>query len=135
MKFHEIGRHTIEIDDDGISTVIYRGPISADDMKRMLATTDLDKLPDVVLVLSDFREIGKIDAEARRLGAEQPKPAKRYISAYVGANFGMRVIMDLWTRGTNFLHGKKHACGFFDDYASGRAWLLAQREAFERGEG
>lgn len=133
MKVHEIGRHTLELGEDGVSVLIYRGDITADEMQRLLDTEDRTNVPDVVLVLCDTSQMGRIDAQARKLGAESPKPAKRYFTAYVGAGFAMRVLIDMWTRATNFMHGKKYEVDFFDDYAKGRAWLLARRDAFERG--
>lgn len=134
MKVHEIGRHTLELGDDGVFVLIYRGDVSADEMRKILDTEDRTNVPEVVLFLCDTSQMGRIDAQARKMGAETPKPAKRYFTAYVGAGFGLRVIIDMWTRATNFIHGKKYDVEFFDDYAPARAWLLARREAFEQGK-
>jgi hypothetical protein len=132
MKSYDIGRHTLVYGDDGVSTMIYRGPVSCDEMKAILATEDLKQVPDVVLLIVDLRQGGKIDPEARKVGARSPKPAKRYFTAFVGAGFGMRVIIDMWNRATNILQGRKYQSEFFDDLDSARAWLLAQRTAFEK---
>jgi len=130
MREYQIGRHTIEIGDDGVALVIYRGDVSADEMREMLATEDRTKAPDTILVLCDLGELGKIHPEARRLGAENPKLAKKYFTAYVGTSFTIRVMVDMWTRATNLLQGDKYQVDFFNDHASGRRWLLEQREKF-----
>jgi hypothetical protein len=132
MRTHQIGRHTLIYGDDGVSILIYRGQVSYDEMRETLATEDLSNVPDVVLVICNLREFGGMDGETRRLGATNPKPAKRYFTAYIGAGFSLRVFVNMWNRATNFLQGEKYVAGFFDDEASARAWLLAQREAFER---
>lgn len=134
MRVFDIGRHRIEYGDDGVSVIIYRGDVSADEMRRTLATEDRTKPPEVALVLCDLSEVGRISAEARKLGAENSQVAKRYFTAYVGASFGMRVIVDMRTRATNFIHGKKYEVDFFDDHAKARAWLLARRAAFDQGK-
>lgn len=133
MKTYEIGRHTLTYGDDGISVIIYRGPVSYDEMKAIIDTDDFSYVPPAVLLLCDFREAGRISPEARRLGATHPKPSKRYYTAYVGVSFSVRMIIDMWNRATNFLHGEKYVAAFFDDHASARAWLLARKEAFEKG--
>lgn len=135
MKTHEIGRHTLIYGDDGVSVMIYRGRVTLEEMREILATEDLDNVPPVVLVLADIRELTEVDSDARRLGAKNPKPAKRYYTAYIGASLGLQVLVNIWNRAANFLHGKKYTARFFDDHEAGRAWLLAQRAAFERGEG
>lgn len=132
MKSHEIGRHTLVYGDDDVSLLIYRGPISFDEMKAILDTEDLSKVPDTVLLICDVTEAGRISAEARRLGATNPKLAKRYLTAYVGATFGYRVLIDMWTRATNLLQGFKYIVGFYDNHDDARKWLLAQRAAFEK---
>ncbi|MDI1449941.1 hypothetical protein [Polyangium sp. 6x1] len=132
MKTHHIGRHTLIYGDDDVSTMIYRGPVSCDEMRAVLATEDLSNVPDAVLLICDMREFGGMDGETRRLGATNPKPAKRYFTAYLGGGFSMRVFVNMWNRATNFIHGEKYVAGFFEDEASARAWLLSQREAFER---
>jgi hypothetical protein len=134
MKVHQIGRHTIEIGDDGVGLVIYRGDVTTDEMRAMLAINDRTKKPDTVLVLCDLTELGKIHSEARRLGAEDPKLAKRYFTAYVGTSFTTRVVVEMWTRATNLLQGNKYQNNFFDDHASARRWLLEQREQFLKSQ-
>lgn len=133
MRSHEIGQHTLVYDDDGVSIMTYRGAVSSSEMKAILATEDLSKVPEVVLLICDVRQVGKIDSEARRVGARSPKPAKRYFTAYVGAGFAVRVMVDMWNRATNFFHGRKYYAEFFDDHQSARAWLLAQKTAYEQG--
>ncbi|MDI3283392.1 hypothetical protein [Polyangium sp. 15x6] len=134
MRTHEIGRHSLIYGDDDVSTMIYRGRVSYAEMREILATEDLSNVPDVVLLICDIRAFGGMDSETRRLGATNPKPAKRYFTAYIGAGFSLRVFVNMWNRATNFIHGEKYVSGFFDDEASARAWLVEQREAFERGE-
>ncbi len=131
MRVCEAGRHTLVYGDDGISILTYRGPVSAAEMKTILDSEDLANVPDVVLVICDMRQLGPIDPEARRMGARSPKPAKRYFTAYIGATFALRVVVDLWTRATNAFHGKKYSVDFFDDIEAARVWLLARRAAFE----
>jgi hypothetical protein len=133
MKSFDIGQHTLEYGNDGVSVMTYRGAVSCTEMKAILATEDLSATPDVVLLLCDVRQAGKIEPEARKVGARSPKPAKRYFTAYVGAGFAMRVVVDMWNRATNILHGRKYRAEFFDDIESARAWLLAQKEAYDKG--
>lgn len=133
MRSYEIGQHTLEYGNDGVSVMTYRGAVSCSEMKEILATEDLSTTPEVVLVICDVRQAGKIESDARRVGARSPKPAKRYFTAYVGAGFAMRVVVDMWNRATNILHGRKYRAEFFDDHASARAWLMAQKEAYEKG--
>jgi len=132
MKKFEIGRHTLTYGDDGISVMVYRGPILAAEMVQILATEDRSNAPEVVLLVCDVADAGKLDAEARRIGARSPKPSKRYYTAYLGAGFGYRIMVDMWNRAVNFIHGKKYFSEFFDDEASARVWLLAQREAYDK---
>ncbi|MDI1475179.1 hypothetical protein [Polyangium sp. y55x31] len=134
VQAHEIGRHSLIYGRDGVSTMIYRGRVSCDEMRKILSTEDLSNVPDVVLLICDMRAFEGMDGETRRLGATNPKPAKRYFTAYLGAGFSLRVFVNMWNRATNFIHGEKYVAAFFDDEASARAWLLAQREAFEREE-
>jgi len=134
MKTYEIGRHTLIYGDDDVNVMIYRGPISYDEMRAMVATDDVANSPEVVLLLVDMREFGGMDSETRRLGATAPKPAKRYFTAYIGAGFSLRVFVNMWNRATNFIHGERYLAGFFDDEASARAWLREQKVAYERAK-
>ena len=92
MKVCEIGRHTLVYGDDGVSVMTYRGDVSVEEMKAILETEELPQVPDVVMLICDMREMGKIAPEARSMGARNPKPAKRYLTAYVGASFAVRVV-------------------------------------------
>lgn len=134
MKTLEFGRHTLTYNDDGVSVMVYRGRVTYEEMAQILASEDLSNVPPVVLVIADLRELTEIDSDARRLGATSPKPAQRYYTAYVGASLALQLIVSVWNRAANLLHGKKYTARFFDDHASGHAWLLAERAAFERGQ-
>jgi hypothetical protein len=133
MRSFEIGQHTLVYGNDGVSVMTYRGPVTCAEMQAILDTEDLAATPEVVLLICDIREAGKIDSEARRVGARSPKPAKRYFTGYVGAGFTMKVMIDMWNRATNILQGRKYICEFFDDHQAARKWLLAQKEAYEKG--
>lgn len=132
MKVHQIGRHTLEYGDDGVSVLIYRGDVTTDEMRQTLETQDPTQVPDVAMVICDLRDLGKIHSGARRLGAESPKPGKLYLTAYVGTSFATRVVVDMWTRATNLLQGNKQRVDFFNDHESARRWLLAEKEKFEQ---
>jgi len=134
MKVHDIGRHTLVYGDDDVSTMTYRGRVSYNEMREILATEDLANVPEAVLLICDIRAFEGMDSETRRLGATNPKPAKRYFTAYLGAGFSLRVFVNMWNRATNFIHGEKYVSDFFEDEASARTWLLTQREAFEQRE-
>ncbi|TKD12161.1 STAS/SEC14 domain-containing protein [Polyangium fumosum] len=134
MKTHDIGRHTLVYGDDDVSVMTYRGRVTYNEMREILATEDLANVPAAVLLICDIRAFEGMDGETRRLGATNPKPAKRYFTAYLGAGFSLRVFVNMWNRATNFIHGAKYVSGFFEDEAAARAWLLEQREAFEREE-
>lgn len=134
MRITPFGRHLLTEHDDGVIETVYDGHVSHEEMQAMIAHEDLSNVPDVRLLLVNMRAFGGMDPRARRLGATAPKPSKRYFTAYIGVGFGLRVFVDMWSRAANFIHGEKYFPGFFDDERSARAWLLAQREAFERGE-
>jgi len=132
MKTHQIGRHTLTYGDDGISVMVYRGHVSAEEMRDILDTEDLSNVPEVILLLCDMREFGGMHGEARRLGATGPKLAKKYFTAYIGFGFALQVFVTMWSKATNILQGDKFVTQCFDDPDAARAWLLEQKELFQR---
>ncbi|MDI3290223.1 hypothetical protein [Polyangium sp. 15x6] len=123
------GKHTLYFEEPGIAVHIYRGPITVEDMRILVDLPDMDEHGGKFqLALFHMQEFGGLDATARKMGAERPRPAGTYYSAYVGATFKMRVVVSLFMRAANFLQGQKNVSGFFDDHDSAKAWLIECRE-------
>ncbi|WP_284720127.1 hypothetical protein [Polyangium sorediatum] len=124
----QIGKHTLSFEEPGIAVHVYRGPITLEDMRVLVDLPDMDEHGGrFQLSLYHMQEFGGLDAAARKLGAERPRPAGTYYAAYVGASFKTRVVISLFTRAANLLQGQKTVLGFFDDHASARAWLIECR--------
>jgi hypothetical protein len=131
----QFGPHTVSFDEPGIAIVKYRGFVNASDMRGMC------EVPDIALhqgkfqlTLCDVSEMKGIEPEARKIGAARARPAAVYYTGYVGAGFAMRVMVTLWTRGANLMHGPKNEVGFFDDYPAAKSWLVACRQRHLHGE-
>ncbi|MDC3961199.1 hypothetical protein [Polyangium jinanense] len=125
----QFGKHTLTFEEPGIAVHIYRGPITVDDMRILVALPDMDEHEGKFqLALFDMQAFGGLDSTARKMGAERPRPAGTYYSAYVGATFKMRVVVALFMRAANLLQGQKNVSAFFEDHESAKAWLIACRE-------
>ena len=125
----QFGPHTLHFESPGIAVITYHGVVTAEHMRTLCDVPDQEIHGGrFQLTICDLRELDRITPEARKVGSERARPAPFYYTAYIGANLGMRVVISLWTRGTNFVQGPKNEVGFFDDVASARAWLLKCRE-------
>ena len=123
------GSHTLHFVDPGIAVVTYRGVVTGDEMRAICEVPDVPAHAGrFQLTICDLRELDRITPEARKVGSERLRPAAIYYYAYVGANFATRVMVGLWTRGTNFVHGEKNEIDFFADLTAAKAWLLTCRE-------
>lgn len=123
------GKHTLTFEEPGIAVHFYRGPITVEDMRILVDLPDMEEHEGKFqLGLYDMHEFGGLDATARKMGAERPRPAGVYYSAYVGASFKMRVVVSLFMRASNLLQGAKNVVAFFDDHESAKAWLTECRE-------
>ncbi|MDI1444599.1 hypothetical protein [Polyangium sp. 6x1] len=123
------GKHTLSFEEPGIAVHVYRGPISVEDMRILVDLPDMDEHEGKFqLGIYDMKEFGGLDAAARKMGANRPRPSGTYYAAYVGATFKMRVVVSLFMRAASFLHGQKNISAFFEDHESARAWLITCRE-------
>lgn len=122
------GRHTIEYDGSGVGVVVYRGDVSAEEMRAMCdAPVDGEQGAAIALTLCDMREIGQMTPGARKVASARPRPAGKYFTAFVGVGLSMRIIVTMFQKATNLLQGDKNVVAFFDDRAPAKAWLLEQR--------
>lgn len=118
----------MSFEEPGIAVTVYRGPITLEDMRVLVDLPDMEEHGgQFQLALFHMQGFDGLEAAARKLGAERPRPAAVYYSAYVGANFKTRVIVSLFMRAANLLQGPKNVVGFFDDHESAKAWLIEQR--------
>jgi hypothetical protein len=128
------GCHTVEFGEDEIAVLTYRGTVSAQEMRDMLALEDArSSNAAYALTICDVREFGGMDGPTRKISADHPRRCPMFFTAYVGASFSLRVVIAMYEKAVNLLHGEKYASAFFDNHAAARAWLLAKR-ATMRGE-
>jgi hypothetical protein len=130
LEFIRFGKHSLWFEEPGVAVIAYRGDVDAEEMRVLCNIPDQERHQGrFQLTLCDMRQLGTVSPEARKIGAQRARPAAVYYTAYVGVSFAMRVVVSMWTRGTNFLQGPKNQVGFFDDMDAGRAWL---RECYRR---
>ncbi len=125
-----IGKHVLHYEDPGIAVLVYDGPMSVEEMRILCAIPDVEEHKNrYQFTLCEVTNFGGLDSAARKEGTKRPRPAAIYYTAYVGAGFGMKVMVSMWVRATNILQGPKNVAGFFDDRESAKAWLVAQHAA------
>lgn len=130
LEVLHFGKHALYIEEPGVAVIVYKGDVDAEEMRILC------EIPDQIrhkgrfqLTLCDMRGLGSVSPEARKVGAKRERPAAVYYTAYVGVSFAMRIVVTMWTRGTNFMQGPKNQVAFFDDMDGARAWL---RECYRR---
>lgn len=124
------GKHTVHYEDPDIAVVTCRGPVSIEELRWICSFEPRgEHAAHFSLTICDLREMGELETGARRVAAERAKQPGRSFVAYVGAGFGIKVIISMIEKANTLLFGEKNASGFFDDLAAAKAWLLSRRKA------
>jgi hypothetical protein len=125
-----IGEHDIRVDDDGIMTVVFRGPLGTHDMGELLKEHDGKLEADGDLyVISDLRAIASITPGARHALGTRSKTLPGYCVAYLVASFQVKLLLEVFLRAASLLMKAKVQHRFFDDETSARQWLVEMRRS------
>lgn len=131
MSFQRrIGEHEVRVDDAGLMTIAFRGPLRAQDMQEILSEHDGKLCADGDLfVISDLRALTTVEPGARHALGKRSKALPGYCVAYVVPNFRVRLLLDVLLRAANALMNVKVHHRFFNDDASARQWLMEMQHS------
>ncbi len=133
MSFQRrIGEHEVRVDDADLMTIVFRGPLGAQDMQEILREHDGKLGADGDLfVISDLRGLTTVEPGARHALGKRSKTLPGYCVAYMVPNFQIRLVLEMFLRAANVLMKAKVSHRFFDDELQARRWLMEM----QRGRG
>lgn len=131
MSFQRrIGEHEVRVDDSNILTIVFRGPLGAQEMQEILREHDgkLEREGDL-FTISDLRGLGSVEPGARHALGARSKTLPGYCVAYMVPSFQVKLLLELLLRTANLLLKVKVHYRFFDDEALAREWLIGMRKS------
>jgi len=124
------GPHRIRFEPPDVGYTLWNGDVTGEQMQKILDATAAWLGPNGRLYgLADMRRIGRVSSEARQIAAQHPRADCFAALACFGAKFETRVLLGLTQRAAKLLGRRPpFPMAFFDDEASARAFLDAERE-------
>ncbi|MDI3286742.1 STAS/SEC14 domain-containing protein [Polyangium sp. 15x6] len=119
--------HRVTFEPPDLVVVSWDGPIEADDMVAVFDVLEEVSGGRQVLLLCDVSRTPGPTVQARHLAANDRRMMLMGPLAMVGTNFQVRVVVSMLETAARLVQGKTSPTAFFDDEASARAWLAAQR--------
>jgi hypothetical protein len=125
MSFQRrIGKHEVRVDENDLMTIVFRGPLGAQDMQEILREHDGKLCVDGDLfVISDLRALTTVEPGARHALGKRSKALPGFCVAYMVPNFQVRLMLEVLLRAANALMKVKVLHRFFDDELLARQWL------------
>lgn len=132
-----IGNHEISLEDEHLVTVRIVGDLSEREAQALCeALASLTQGLRGVLFLIDVRRGGELDARARRRILEGLSPIPSGGTAFVGASFRLRLVLQMIGHAARLLLGRNNPVVYVDTEEQARAWaaaLLRERAACPEG--
>jgi hypothetical protein len=124
------GRHTANVDVDGILFIKYHGAISLEDMKELSSIVEVvAKTTSPVFLLSDLSGAGPMSSEARRFTGQWLASSPVIGGANFGAATFARAAGELVASLLRLIHVTKVPFTFVKSEAEARNWIASQRAA------
>jgi hypothetical protein len=124
------GQHEVRVDDDDIMTIVFRGPLEAQEMQDILREHDDKLVADGDLYsISDLRGLSSVKPGARHALGARAKNLPGYCVAYMVPHFQAKLFLEVLLRTANLLLKVKVHYRFFDAQEPAREWLLEMRRS------
>jgi hypothetical protein len=106
-RFAPLGRHLLRIDGDSVY-MIGRGLVTRDDMRMLLEHfARIKQEYGRLFILYDARQCPGVDAEARKLAADQPTSKDEAdLQVCFGMSFAIRVVLNMIVRAQKILRNR-----------------------------
>jgi len=133
MSFQRrIGEHEVRVDDAGIMTIVFRGPLGAQHMQEILREHDAKLLEDGDLfVISDLRALTTVEPGARHALGARSRTLPGYCVAYMVPSFQIKLLLEVLLRAAKFRPKGKVVFPFVVDEAVGPVWVPPVRQSRE----
>jgi len=126
----QIGPHEVRVDDDDLMTIVFQGPLDAQQMQEILREHDGKLAADGDLFsISDLRGLTAVAPGARHALGARSKNLPGYCVAYMVPHFQAKLILEVLLRTANLLLKVKVHYRFFDAVEPAREWLLEMRRS------
>jgi hypothetical protein len=119
--------HHVTFEPPDLLALSLNGPIEAEDVMAVLAVLEEVARGRQVLILNDVSRTSGPTPRGRKIAASDPRAKFLGPQAMIGAIFPLRVVVSMLETAARLIQGKVAPTAFFDDEASARAWLAAQR--------
>ncbi|UQA57695.1 STAS/SEC14 domain-containing protein [Polyangium aurulentum] len=123
-----VGQHVVRFVEDERVEIEFHGDLDWEDGAALFRETDQVLLSEGrIYVLCDVTDLGRLTRRAMHNVRDRPRTDAHRFLAYVGARFGMRVMIDLVDRASKLLGQEQVTYRFFDAHEEARAWLVQMR--------
>lgn len=126
----QIGPHEVRVDDDDIMSIVFRGPLEAQQMQEILREHDGKLAADGDLYsISDLRALGPVAPGARHALGARTKNLPGYCVAYMVPHFQAKLLLEVMLRTANLLLKVKVHYRFFNAEEPAKEWLLEMKRS------
>lgn len=127
-EFLRIGRHLLRQEGD-IVFVVWNGDVGLEDVRELVEVVGrIHAAQPILFMLSDSRNTGSFDPEARRWVAQQTKERSLIaLSVIFGASFPVRIVASMIHRAMRLLAPGSPETVFFATEAEARAFIDEER--------